>query len=133
MSKQLEELKLLFPTSKEIKITNKTILVKPMVWTDFLAVIEDFGKIINELFEKNGFDLTKFDEKKDMAKLVPVIKEVINIFSGWLKVEPLWLKDNLTMKGTMELLVNFLDVNEWDEVKSLFLALKLKVQTLERK
>ena len=133
MSEDLKELQKLFPSSKQIIIAGKTLNVKPMVWTDFLNIIEDFGKIMSELGKDKDFDLSEFDEKKDLAKLTPVIKEILSIFAKWLKVKLDWLKDNLTLKQTMELLNVFFEVNEWDDVKSLFLALRLKVQNQAKK
>lgn len=131
MSEDLKELQKLFPSSKEVVIAGKSLVVKPMVWTDFLNIIEDFGKIMSELGKDKDFDLTKFDEKKDLNKLIPVMNEVLNIFAKWLNVKLNWLKDNLTMKQTMSLLIDFFEVNEWEEVKSLFLALKSKVQQVK--
>lgn len=128
MSQDLTKLRKLFPLAKEITIANKALIVKPMVWVDFLNIIEDFSKVMSELGEDQDFDLTKFDEKKDLKKLIPVMNEVLNIFAEWLSVDSTWLKKHLTMKKTMELLNLFLEVNEWSEVKSLFLALKSKVQ-----
>lgn len=123
MAENLEEIKQVFPSAREILVAGKKIVVKPMVWKDFLSVIEDFGKVLSEVG-----DLTQFDEKKDLPKLIPVLTEILNIFSKWMSVELNWLKENLTAKETLQLVNNFLEVNEWDEIKTLFLGLKLKVQ-----
>ena len=125
---ELNELKVLFPASKEIELAGRKIVLKPMVWSDFLMLIEDFGKVVVGIRKESpDFKFEDFDEK-DLGKLVPVIAEVLNIFARWLNVELSWLKSNLTMKGTAQILLDFLEVNEWEEVKALFLALKLKVR-----
>ena len=127
-----KELKELFPTSKEIIIAGKKILVKPMVWTDFIALFDELEKVFTKFSEEEEFDLTKFTEK-DFGKLVPVIKEVLSIFARWLKVEVKWLMDNLSAKGTLVLIGEFIEINEWEEVKKLFFQLKLKARKKEEK
>ena len=128
----LKELQMMFPSAKEIKIVNKTFVVKPMVWTDFLAVLDDFGKIFEELTKKHpGFDLMEFKES-DLGKITPVITEVLNIFARWIKTDVQWLKDHLTGLGTVQLLIDFLEVNEWESVKTLFFQLQSKVQTMNQ-
>jgi hypothetical protein len=130
MSNGIEELKEIFPSAKEIKVGGKMLVVKPMVWVEFIIIIEEFGKVMGIIAEKYpDFDLSNFNEKKDLGKLVPVINEILTIFAKWLNVELEWLKSILSLKGTMQLLIEFLEVNEWNEVKELFLELKSNVQT----
>jgi len=129
MSKSLEDLKKLFPSSREIKITDRKFNVKPMVITDFLEVVESFGVVMQELSSK-GVKLTEFDESKDFVFLLPVANQLVDIFAKWLEADAKWLKDNLTPKGIMKLLIEFMEVNEYAEVRDLFLELMLKVKEM---
>jgi len=134
MENKNNELKQLFPTAKEVKIADKVFFVKPMVWTDIVAVVESIVEAIAKINDKNpDLDLEKFDIKKDLIKLIPITDEILNIFARWLKVDYKWLKDSLTIKNLIQLLQDFIDINEINEVKSLFFGLKLKVQEVIKK
>ena len=71
---------------------------------------------------------SSFDESKDLKRLIPVFNELKNIFAKWVNVDSQWLGDRLTLKSTVDLLHDFLEINEWKEAKIRFLDLKLKVQ-----
>lgn len=131
MSK-LDELKEVFPSAKEIEIAGRKFLVVPMVWRDFLEAIQTFGEIMSvtdmiELLQ------TIMGEKKDVTKLLTSMNKLLGIFAKWIGSEEGWLESHLTAKNCLKLLTEFLEVNEWEEVKPLFLALKLKVQPEQAK
>lgn len=110
-----KELDTLLPKGVECSIGEKKIILKPLVWKDYMEIFQELAESLQELS-----DIKIEKGKVDFQTIVDVISSgkinIPKLLGKITKVEEEYIEKNITLPQMVKIIETIIEQNQWDEV-----------------